>query len=938
MAAGLCLGVFFGSIPGIPMTQVMAQTQVTQKFSSSYQKETASKYGYIQPASQSYAKNPTSKLKKSTALPSKYGTMSKAAKNQNPFGTCWAFAGVGLFEYAVDQEEGTNTNFSEEHLIDRLSKDGSTGYQITDKDTGGNEYMYSGYFTSGYGPVDGEKFPYLYNNQFLTLTQEVKNTTGKYRATDVQFFDTTINATTYALSLTTRNLVKQAVYENGCVTAGISWDNDYVQTDDKSFVCLLDDGRDYVNHEIELVGWDDSYSKENFEGVTEDGAWLIRNSWGSNLGDQGYYWVSYEDKSLTPSCTIANYEEVGSDDTIYNLDEFGALYPQVSCIGESKVGFINVFTLNKEEKLKEVTFYESETGAKYQLFAIPVHEDGTLDLSKKQALTEVKTNPYPGYHTEKIQDFIQTSGKIAIMVEVQSQYENASIGAEGSLSDGTADLYIPTLKKGESYTYINGQTNDIYGNNFGNWSIKLVTEKAEENVRTITDVTQPEDVTYTGKEIKRDLKVSYQGVELKEGTDYTISYENNVNVGTAKIVIQGIGNYTGTVTKTFQIYAKSMTLVEDVKDVTYTGSKITPEVVAKSDDTVLKEGTDYAVSYKNNENVGTATIQVTGTGNYTGNITKTFKILAKGITTVQTIQGTEYTGSEITPEVVVKSDNTILKKGIDYELTYENHKNAGVASVKVVGKGNYTGTIFATFGIWKKTITSVSNPSNQIYTGATFAPDLIVESNGKRLTKGVDYTITYKNHQNAGVASVTVQGIGNYTGTFTKQFAISKARITYVSNPSGAIYTGKNIYKNLDVKCGNRALRYGADYQVHYAYNKYCGRAKITVTGKGNYTGTYTRYFYIYPKKSSISKLKSGKKSAKVYVKKASGGVSGYQIRYSNYKSFKKSKYKTTKKTSYTVKGLKRKKYVYVKVRSYKTIGSKKIYGSWSSYKKIKVK
>ena len=216
-----------------------------------------------------------------------------------------------------------------------------------------------------------------------------------------------------------------------------------------------------------------------------------------------------------------------------------------------------------------------------------------------------------------------------------------------------------------------------------------------------------------------------------------------------------------------------------------------------------------------------------------------------------------------------------------------------------------------------------------------------------------------------GMATVIITGIGNFTGKTEQQYEISwweytsggqtpqptpstteqtkptvstKRKITYVSNPSNSTYTGKSIKKGLSVKAGKTGLKLNRDYTISYIGNKNCGKAKMVIRGKGNYTGTYVRYFKIKPKKVKIKKLKAGKKKVTVYISKSSGGVSGYQIRYSYYKNFKKSKYKTSRKTSYTVKGLKRKKTCYVKVRAYKIIDGKKCYGSYSSYKRIKVK
>ncbi|WP_251197697.1 RICIN domain-containing protein [Anaerotardibacter muris] len=138
------------------------------------------------------------------------------------------------------------------------------------------------------------------------------------------------------------------------------------------------------------------------------------------------------------------------------------------------------------------------------------------------------------------------------------------------------------------------------------------------------------DYVYTGLAILPNPSLKYGNSALKEGTDYTLSYRNNINVGTASVVITGKGLYTGTKTITFRIDAKNISsATASVADQNYTGKSLTPTPVVKSDSTVLKNGTDYTLIYRNNVNAGTATITITGKGNYTGTKTITFKINGK---------------------------------------------------------------------------------------------------------------------------------------------------------------------------------------------------------------------------------------------------------------------------------------------------------------------
>ena len=136
--------------------------------------------------------------------------------------------------------------------------------------------------------------------------------------------------------------------------------------------------------------------------------------------------------------------------------------------------------------------------------------------------------------------------------------------------------------------------------------------------------------SYTGKALTPKPTVKVGSTTLREGTDYTLSYKNNVNAGTASVIVTGKGNYTGAVTKTFTIAKRSISgATVSVATQTYTGKALTPKPTVKVGSTTLKEGTDYTLSYKNNTNVGTATVTMTGKGNYTGTRTATFKIEAR---------------------------------------------------------------------------------------------------------------------------------------------------------------------------------------------------------------------------------------------------------------------------------------------------------------------
>lgn len=157
---------------------------------------------------------------------------------------------------------------------------------------------------------------------------------------------------------------------------------------------------------------------------------------------------------------------------------------------------------------------------------------------------------------------------------------------------------------------------------------------------------------------------------------------------------------------------------------------------------------------------------------------------------------------------------------------------------------------------------------------------------------------------------------------------IAKASVSRVKD---VVYTGKAVKPSVKVTYNGANLTVNKDYKVSYSSNKEIGKASITVTGLGGYTGTSKVSFNILPKKINVKK-------ATVSWKKTSGKISGYEVVYSSSKIFKAAKKKTTKATSITLKSLKSKKTYYVKVRAYKTVSGEKIYGSYSKTVKVKVK
>ncbi len=263
-----------------------------------------------------------------------------------------------------------------------------------------------------------------------------------------------------------------------------------------------------------------------------------------------------------------------------------------------------------------------------------------------------------------------------------------------------------------------------------------------------------------------------------------------------------------------------------------------------------------------------------------------------------------------------------------YQITHPNYNTV-------------TGSRKITISKRKVSTLTYSKISNKAYTGKQIKPSITVKYNGKTLKNGTDYTISYGKNKAVGNGSIKITGKGNYTGSLTKSFKITKRNVSTLtySKISNKSYTGKQIKPSITVKYSGKTLKKGTDYTVSYGKNKSTGKGTVKITGKGNYTGSITKTFYIVPKKVTISSAKSSaKKKLTVKYKKVTG-ASGYQIAYQKSGS-KKWTYTTvsSKSASKTLTKLTSKKNYKVKVRAYKTVSGKKYYGTYSATKTVKVK
>lgn len=302
-----------------------------------------------------------------------------------------------------------------------------------------------------------------------------------------------------------------------------------------------------------------------------------------------------------------------------------------------------------------------------------------------------------------------------------------------------------------------------------------------------------------------------------------------------------------------------------------------------------------------------------------------------------------YSGQAQTPSVTVTppDSTTALIENTDYAVAYTNNINAGTATVTVTGIDNYTGTLTQNFTIRTKSVSKFNvtlSKTGYTYTGAakTPKPTVISDVTQATLVKNTDYDVTYSKNTNAGTATVTIYGKGNYHGKVKATFTIAKADISKQSaklSKTSYVYNGEKKTPKAAITYKKSALLAGTDYSIKYSSNTKPGIAIVKITGKGNYTGTITKTFQIIPATPSLLNALNSEKDIVLSWERDSK-ADGYQI-YRKKKGGNWKKIKTIKKNSvitYTDKntGSYGTTYSY-QIRSYAKADSKTLYSNYSN-------
>jgi PKD repeat protein/C1A family cysteine protease len=425
-------------------------------------------------------------------------------RNQGNFGTCWAFGALSSLESS--QMPGKAMNYSEKNMVNR-------NLWMTGPDTGGNYFKSGGYLLAWLGPVDENIDPYPISTWNYTSpsgpvtshVQEILWIPPRANSTDLDH-------------------IKNRIIANGAVDSSFNWSSPYFNATHNAFYCPTCTSS---NHEITLVGWDDTFSRYNFTTTAPgNGAFLLRNSWGPDWGDRGYAWISYYD----PVIGKYNAQFIESDTDnysgIYQYDPAGAS----TFFGSSVSGWGgNVFTAISDAELSAVGFYTYDLPVRYDLRIYKNPTNGPIGdtiLSQKSGTIEMA-----GYHTVGLDTPVSLTKGTHFSIVIHLTDSNV-----------TTPLAMEYPTSGQPWNATAGQG---YFSNDGSRWYDLVDywQNASICIKGYTkDQSSPPSVNFTANRTSGTIPLSVQFTDLSIGDP--ISWLWNFGDGGSSIVQNPVYTYT----------------------------------------------------------------------------------------------------------------------------------------------------------------------------------------------------------------------------------------------------------------------------------------------------------------------------------------------------------------------------------------------------------
>ncbi len=381
---------------------------------------------------------------------------------------------------------------------------------------------------------------------------------------------------------------------------------------------------------------------------------------------------------------------------------------------------------------------------------------------------------------------------------------------------------------------------------------------------------------YTGAKQTPQFKVYYGNTLLRVGTDYSISYKNNVNAGTATAIVQGKGSFAGKAFKNFTISPLGLkeSDVEVAIGTVNRGKPVKPAVTVTCNGKVLKLNKDYTLDYEVITTSGTANVTVTGKGNYENSFSKEFYVKDSASPNISKVTVTGLKKSYTFDEIDSEEEREAIKGAVsltykkepvnppEYSLSLENAAAVGKGTLVITpaNEGPYVGVKKVSFNITGNKLGSlVLSQKEFIYNGISQTPEISVFTGKKGTGEEIDsdfYSVSYSS-DTTKPGTVTITVIGNasmgYTGKLTARYKISALSVADavetgtidIDSPDAVTYTQGGVTPSplvtfTDGTGKKWTLREGVDYTVKYANNKSAISAKepsLTITGKGNFKG-----------------------------------------------------------------------------------------------------
>jgi len=933
-------------------------------------------------------------------------------KNQMNTGLCWGFSANTTVETYLALNNKTY-DFSERHIEYNTAKNSTykKNPDALNRNLGSGGYQSTAftYYSRGSGPVLEKDMPFKNNEEIIEI-QDLPTNVAVQKVDNMIYFpniyktisdgeiiyeDANRNPYTHNEITEIRNQIKEHIMTYGGITASVNAEEYHLNKN--TYADNLNHEDVLPNHAVTIIGWDDNYSAENFHSKykpTKDGAYIVLNSWGETWGNNGIYYISYEDflvetqlRGVT-SVSDINYDNIYQHDT---SEMNGWIISRYAA---------NVYTAKENEILTEVVI---GTLAK-QTCNVYINQIGN-DLNINN-LTKIASNVVlqPGYNTIKVNNNINiTKGNnFSIVVELIGSYYGIGIEDDN-------EIFPNVLSNAqESYASNDGiNWTDLYKeNDMKNFSIKVYTQQAEKTINigelrgTVKQgiggkIGFPISTTYEAKgeiakitilkdnlDVTKDFIISGNTIR-GNGAYITLIYPSNIKNGeySIQVTLQNVGTVTKNEIFTGEKENIAECIITGIEDKIYTGNSIKQNILVKNTKRTLVEGTDYEIRYINNVYPGKVCIEVIGKGIFEGKITRYFYIYPRQVTgltlstrgyndlQIRWNQEVNVTGYEVylynlLQNEYVRLGTTAGNSCMIYNLLEGTQYSIKVRAYKTIdGKnycGEYSGVLTETTNI-RSDISkySISGIKNRTYTGNNITQSITIKNGNKTLNNGVDYSVSYLNNKNIGISTVIITGKGNYKGTITKTFIITPKKVTELKAKnqekdritlSWSKQTGAKAYKLYTYNYKKEKWEYvGKTTKNTYTIKKlktattykYRVRAYMEV-GNTQYYGSYSSSIKTSTKTKtpSISKLTTKSKKAIIKWNKVSG-ASGYEIYMSTSKSGKYSKIKTITKgktISYTKTNLKKNKKYYFKIRTYRNVDGKKIYSSYSSIKSIKIK